>query len=100
MGLWSWLGWRKPTTGDRHVDRVVPDQPKEQEPPTAEQLAELKDAWAELAEAVKESAVTGFHSCSRGGKPWQEDPAAVRSMAALVRSIDKDDAATKGLPST
>jgi acyl-CoA reductase-like NAD-dependent aldehyde dehydrogenase len=99
MGLWSWLGRRKPTTGANDMDRVVPDQPKEQESLTPEQLAELKDAWAELAEAAKESAVTGFHACSRGGKPWQEDPAAVRSLAALIRSIDKDGAATKSLPS-
>ncbi|QSZ55693.1 hypothetical protein AYX19_21420 (plasmid) [Paenarthrobacter ureafaciens] len=71
-------------------------EPKEQEPLTPEQVADLKAAWAELAEAAKESAATGFHACSRGSKPWQEDPAAVRSMAALLRSVDAEDAATEG----
>ena len=99
MGLWSWLGRRKPTKGADDAERVVPDQHKEQEPLTPDQLAELKDAWAELAEAAKESAVTRFHACSRGGRPWQEDPAAVRSMAAMLRGFGKEDAAAEGLPS-
>lgn len=98
MGLWSWLNRRKPTNGATDVGRVVPDQPGEQEPMTPEQVADLKDAWVELAEAAKNSAVTGFHGCSRGGRPWQEDPAAVRTVAALIRRVDKDDAATKEQP--
>ncbi|MBT2565088.1 hypothetical protein J7I84_01005 [Arthrobacter sp. ISL-85] len=98
MGLWSWLGRRKPAKGADDADRVMSDQPKEQEPLTPEQLSELKDAWTELTEAAKESAVTSFHACSRGGRPWQEDPASVRSMAAMLRSFSKEDAATEGLP--
>jgi hypothetical protein len=74
MGLWSWFACRR----------------------KPEQKADLKAAWDELAEAAKESAATSFHACSRGGKPWQEDPAAVRNMAALLRRIDAEDAATEG----
>ena len=62
-----------------------------QEPPTPEELADLQNAWAELAEAAKDSGVKGFHACGRGGRPWQEDPAAVRSMAALFRGLKEED---------
>jgi len=58
---------------------------------TPEQLAELQETWAEFAEAVKESGVKGVHACTRNGKPWQKDPAAVRSMAALLRHVRDED---------
>jgi hypothetical protein len=97
MGLWSWFARRrKPATAAGSPAFAAAIEPKEQEPLTPEQMADLKAAWAELAEAAKESAATGFHACSRGGKPWQEDPAAVRSMAALLRRVDAEDAATEG----
>jgi hypothetical protein len=72
--------------GEVAVSTAVTD-PAAQEPLTAEELSELQDAWAELAGAAKESAVKSFHACTRYGKPWQEDPASVRSMAALLRSF-------------
>ena len=100
MGLWSWLGRRKTTTGTGASARVVAAAPREQEPLSPEQVADLKAAWAELAEAAKESAVTGFHACSRGGRPWQEDPASVRSMAAMLRSFPAEDASIEGAPSS
>ena len=97
MGLWSWFARRRtPATAAGRRASAAAIEPKEQEPLTPEQVADLKAAWAELAEAAKESAATGFHACSRGGKPWQEDPAAVRSMAALLRRVDAEDAATEG----
>lgn len=99
MGLWSWLGRRKPASGRVGV-RVAPAQPQEPEPLTAEQREDLQVAWAELAEAAKESTATGFHACSRGGRPWQEDPAAVRTVAALIRSVDKDDAGPERAPAS
>jgi hypothetical protein len=96
MGLWSrFARRRKPATGAGLPDAGA-IEPKEQESVTPEQVADLKAAWAELAEAAKEASVTGFHACSRGGKPWQEDPAAVRSMAALLRRVSAEDAATEG----
>ncbi|MDP9889948.1 hypothetical protein [Pseudarthrobacter enclensis] len=101
MGLWSWFARRrKPTPAARRPTFAAAIEPKDHEPLTPEQLADLKAAWAELAEAAKESAATSFHACSRGGKPWQEDPAAVRSMAALLRRVDAEDAATEGLTAT
>ncbi len=97
MGLWSWFARRrKPATAAGRPAFAAATEPKEQEPLTPEQVADLKAAWAELAEAAKESAATGFHACSRGEKPWQEDPAAVRSVAALLRRIDAEDAAKEG----
>jgi hypothetical protein len=97
MGLWSWISRRrKPATAAGHAVFAAAIEPKEQEPLTPEQAADLRAAWAELAEAAKESAATGFHACSRGGKPWQKDPAAVRSVAALLRRVDAEDAAAEG----
>ncbi|WP_395405906.1 hypothetical protein ACHMXB_22115 (plasmid) [Arthrobacter sp. UC242_113] len=97
MGLSSWFArLRKPATGAGCPALAAAIEPKEQEPSTPEQVADLKAAWAELAEAAKESSATGFHACSRGGKPWQEDPAAIRSMAALLRRVSAEDAATEG----
>lgn len=94
MGLWSWFGRRKMTKGTGEPTHVAAAKLKEHEPLSPEQVADLKAAWAELAQAAKESAVTGFHACSRGGKPWQEDPAAVRNMAAMLRSFSAEDSAT------
>ena len=96
MGLWSWFVRRsKLATVAGRPAFAAAIEPKEQEQLTPEQLADLQAARAELAEAAKESAATSFHACSRGGKPWQEDPAAVRSLAALLRRIDAEDAATE-----
>lgn len=72
--------------------------PEQQEPKTPEQLAELVDAWAELAAAAKESGVESFHACSRNGKPWQEDPASVRGMAAILRAPGEEVAASDAEP--
>ena len=97
MGIWSWFAHRRaPATAGGRSAFTAAIEPKEQEPVTPEQIADLNAAWAELARAVKESAVTGFHACSRGRNPWQEDPAAVRSMAALLRRVNAEDAATEG----
>jgi len=97
MGLWSWFAPRRtPATAAGRPSLAAAIEPKEQESVTPEQMADLKAAWAELAQAAKESAVTGFHACSRGTKPWQEDPAAVRGMAALLRRVNVEDAATEG----
>ncbi|ADX75262.1 hypothetical protein Asphe3_41970 (plasmid) [Pseudarthrobacter phenanthrenivorans Sphe3] len=97
MGLWSRFARRRtPAAAAGRPVFVAAIEPKEQDPVTPEQMADLNAAWSELAEAAKESAVTGFHACSRGRKPWQEDPAAVRSMAALLRRVHAEDAATEG----
>ena len=101
MGMWTWFDpRRKPATVAGRPALAAAVAPTGQEPLTAEQVADLKAAWAELAEAAKESPATGFHACSRGRKPWQEDPAAVRAGAALLRRFNADDAATEGPAAT
>lgn len=68
-------------------------EPQADEPlMTPAQLAELQQAWAELAEAAKGSGVKSLHACSRNGKPWQKDPAAVRGLAATLREFRADTA--------
>lgn len=100
MGLRSWFDRRKATTGTSKSAHRMPAKPQEEEPLSPAQAADLKAAWAELTEVVKESAVTGFRACSRGGKPWQEDPAAVRNMATLLRSVSAKNAPTESAPSS
>lgn len=77
---------------------AVPATPREPEPLTTEQLADLQAARAELRQAMEESDVTSFRACSRNGRHWAEDPDAMRAMAATFRSIKNftPDNATDG----
>ena len=59
-------------------------------PLTPEQLAELQAAWADLAGAAQDSGVKHLHACTRNGKTWQQDLAAVRSLAATLRSLREE----------
>jgi len=63
----------------------------EREPLSLEQLAELQEAWVELTEAARGSRVTSFHACTRAGRPWTEDPDAVRAVAATLREFPASD---------
>lgn len=55
-------------------------------PQSTAALEDLEHAWAELEAAAKESGVIKFHACSRTGEQWQDDPASVRAVAALLRA--------------
>lgn len=57
---------------------------------TSEQRADLQAARVELRQAMEDSHVTSFRACSRDGRPWLEDPDAMRAMAAIFRSIKED----------
>jgi hypothetical protein len=62
------------------------------EPLTPEQLAEIQEAWVRLAPAAERPGSTShFHACTRNGKSWQEDPASVRAVAALLRNHQSDE---------
>jgi hypothetical protein len=62
------------------------------EPLSPELLEDLRCAWDELAEAAKNSRVTNFHASTRTGRPWTEDSAAVRAIAATLREFpDRDN---------
>ncbi|AOT03659.1 hypothetical protein ASPU41_10270 [Arthrobacter sp. U41] len=56
-----------------------------------ERQEELQAAWVELTEAARGSKVTSFHACTRNGRPWTEDPAAVRAVAATLREFPASD---------
>jgi hypothetical protein len=62
------------------------------EPLMAEQLLDLEVAWAELAAAQEASELTNFHACTRTGRSWAEDPAAVRAVAATLREFPAAEA--------
>ncbi|MGK3957682.1 hypothetical protein ACLKOZ_16000 [Arthrobacter sp. R4] len=61
------------------------------EPFSPERQGDLQEAWAELTEAARNSKVTSFHACTRTGRPWTEDPAAVRAVAATLREFPASD---------
>jgi hypothetical protein len=80
MGLRS-LFRRRPTAAGAAVSTVaLLDKPKAEESLTPEQLAELQEAWAELKKATEGSGLAHLHACSRNGKRWEENPAAVRGL--------------------
>ncbi len=54
-------------------------------PLTPEQLADLNSAWGEFRHVAAEAGVKSFHACSRDGGRWQDDPATVRAMTALIK---------------
>ncbi|MHA7288729.1 hypothetical protein ACX80V_03630 [Arthrobacter sp. MDT3-24] len=62
-------------TGDNAAPHPLPEQP------------DLDAAWAELTEAATRSAVTNFQAFTRTGRPWTEDPAAIRAVAATLREF-------------
>jgi hypothetical protein len=66
--------------------------PETREPLTAEQLMDLEEARAELAAAHEVSELTNFHACTRSGRSWTEDPAAVRAVAATLREFPAAEA--------
>lgn len=90
VGLRSLFGRRQRGAGAADAPIVLSEPPAE-EPLTPAQLTELQEAWAEFAEAAKGSGVNSVHACTRNGKPWQEDAASVRSMAALLRRVRDED---------
>ncbi|HEY8700086.1 MAG TPA: hypothetical protein VIM08_03825 [Arthrobacter sp.] len=85
MGLRSFFH-RNPARADLSRPISAAQIPSaEREPLSPEQLVELQEAWVELTEAAKASKVTSFHACTRAGRPWTEDPAAIRAVAATLR---------------
>jgi hypothetical protein len=52
---------------------------------------ELQAAWVELTAAAKGSRVTSFHVSTRTGRPWTDDPDAVRAVAAALREFPAPD---------
>ena len=52
----------------------------------------MEAAWADLRQTIDESKVTSFLACSRNGRSWDEDPEAVRQIAATIGRIVNDTA--------
>lgn len=99
MGLRSFfIRRRTPFTDDPSPAAVA--APKEREPLTPAQLADLREAWAELNQAAADAGVNTFRACRRDGSSWEDGPEAVRGMAALIRGLPRADeaASTDGDP--
>lgn len=91
VGLRSLFGRRQKAAVRTVAAPITVSEPATEEPVTPEELSELQEAWAEFAEAAKDSGAKSVHACTRNGKPWQEDAASVRSMAALLRRVRDED---------
>ena len=91
MGLRS-LFRRRPAAAGAGDAVPVADGPEKREPLTAEQFLDLEGAWAELAAAQEASELPSFHACTRNGRPWTEDPAAARAVAATLREFPAPEA--------
>jgi hypothetical protein len=91
MGLRSIFRKRPATAGTADATPAA-GGPEPAEPLTAEQLRDLEEAWAELAAAQEASELTNVHACTRTGRPWTEDPAAVRAVAATLREFPAAEA--------
>ncbi|QOT24082.1 hypothetical protein [Paenarthrobacter sp. YJN-D] len=94
MGLRDFFGKRPAAAGTSDSFAVL-DTPQLQEPLTPEQLADLQQAWAELAQAAEGSDLISLHACSRNGKRWEEDPVAVRGPAATLREFRAEGTAAE-----
>lgn len=74
---------RVPVTPAPNARRDMPVPP--------DQVRDLQEAWAELSEAARHSKVINFHACTRTGRPWTEDAAAVRDIASTLRAYPLED---------
>jgi hypothetical protein len=90
MGLRS-LFQRKAATTSPVVPVVEAAAPVPDALKSPELQEELRVAWAELTEAAKASKVTNFQAFTRTGRPWTEDPTAVRDVAATLREFPDTD---------
>ena len=89
MGLRNLFQRKATTTAHASPVLAVTEPPNEPLPP--ERQKDLLVAWVELTEAANGSRVTSFHACTRTGRPWTEDPAAVRAVAATLREFPASD---------
>ena len=89
MGLRSLFHRKAVTTA--HASPVPAAPAGQDEPFSPERQEDLQAAWIELTAAAKGSKVTSFHACTRAGRPWTEDPAAVRAVAATLREFPLPD---------
>ncbi|UOD83369.1 hypothetical protein [Paenarthrobacter ureafaciens] len=70
-------------------------EPGQQLPLTAEQRTDLDVAQAEFLKTLREAGVKHLHACSRNGKPWQDDPQALRTISAILRDVHLEDKHTQ-----
>jgi hypothetical protein len=91
MGLRS-IFRKRPAAAGTADARPAAGGPEPAEPLTAEQLMDLEEAWADLAAAQEASELANFHACTRSGRSWTEDLAAVRAVAATLREFPAAEA--------
>ena len=96
MGIRNFLNRRNLPAEVDHPAAVVPDPSTGPEPASAvelttEQLADLEAARAELLDLAAEVGVKSLTACPRDGSRWQDDPAAIRRITAVLRDVPLED---------
>ena len=84
---------RRPASARLNPYPVAPNPAEEREQLTPEQLVDLKDAWSQLGRAAEAAGVRSMRACTNEGSGWEQDAAAVRRMAAMIRELPELDRA-------
>ncbi len=95
MDLRSFFRRRRTTSGAKESTPAA-GTPTTPDPLAPERAEDVEQAWIELRKAAEGSGVRTFRACARDGSRWEDDPAAVRRLAAILRSLKETDTATGG----
>ncbi|MFE4080441.1 hypothetical protein [Paenarthrobacter sp. YIM B13468] len=96
MGLLNFLNRRSLPTVVAPPSAVGQDASTGQEPkPAAEpvpgQLADLEAARTELLQLAAAVGVESLNACPRDGSRWQDDPATIRAITAVIREAHLEE---------
>ena len=86
--LRGFLGRRTTPAAAESVPEASPVE-AERPPLTPAQLADLREAWAELRQAAQEAGVKSFSSCTRDGSRWEENLDSVRAMTRTIKGTQE-----------
>ncbi|MFP3581355.1 hypothetical protein SB659_17470 [Arthrobacter sp. SIMBA_036] len=91
MGLRNFLNRRSLPTEVEDPSVVARAEDVERKPLTAEQLADLEAARAELLQLAGEVGVKSLNACPRDGSRWQDDPETIRAITAVLREAHLEE---------
>lgn len=96
MGLLNFLKMRSLPTAPEPSPAALPETSTAQQPMTVsgrtpEQLADLDAARAELLQLAAEVGVKSLNACPRDGSRWQDDPATIRTITAVIREAHLEE---------
>ncbi|NIJ03441.1 hypothetical protein FHR86_003800 [Paenarthrobacter ilicis] len=96
MGLRNFLNRSNPFSRGGSSSTAAPDATVAKDPlPTLEpspgQLEDLESARAELLQLAAAVGLESLNACPRDGSRWQDDPATIRSITAVIREAQLEE---------